>query len=242
MRYFALLYTPTERRGLMTALFVIDAEIRASVNTAHEVAHTRLQWWRGEIDRLINRNAQHPATRVVQTALPDGDFAILHELLVAADMDLARMTYNNDNELAAYLERSGGAIFELANERPRQSTRRAGAFVRRVETLRDLTMDVRAGRIYWPLEKLESHNLAVEQLHDTRPSAASRALVAAEISRLRTELAALRTSLRPLAVLIQLHAKLLDRIERAHYDVFSQRHELSPLEKVFTAWRAARRS
>ena len=69
MRYFALLYAPVEQRELLTALFVIDAEIRASATqVAHEVAHTRLQWWRAEVDRLINRNAQHPATQVVQAA------------------------------------------------------------------------------------------------------------------------------------------------------------------------------
>ena len=54
MRYFALLYTPAEHRDALSALFVIDTELRDSAASAsHDVAHTRLQWWRAEIDRLV---------------------------------------------------------------------------------------------------------------------------------------------------------------------------------------------
>ena len=54
MRYFSLLYAPEERREQVCALYVIDAEIRESAQSVnHDVAHTRLQWWRGEIDRLV---------------------------------------------------------------------------------------------------------------------------------------------------------------------------------------------
>src|SRR3954467_5383951 len=96
MRYFALLYTPPELREAVTALFVIDAEIRESAQSPnHDVAHTRLQWWRQEIDRLTNNNSQHPAARILQAQaqFDRKRFAKLHELIVAADMDLARMTY-----------------------------------------------------------------------------------------------------------------------------------------------------
>ena len=55
LRYFALLYVPADRREMLAALYVIDKEIRDSANNpSHDVAHTRLQWWRGEIDRLVN--------------------------------------------------------------------------------------------------------------------------------------------------------------------------------------------
>jgi phytoene synthase len=241
LRYFALLYTPVDQRDLLTSLFVIETEIRASIHAAHEVAHTRLQWWRGEIDRLVNRNAQHPATKVLQSSLPNADFAILHELIVAADMDMARMTYNNAAELNAYLERSGGVVLQIAAQRDDQDVRKAGALIRRVETLRDLSLDARAGRIYWPLDELDARKIELDQLRGERSSDAVRALIAAEVARLHSEFGALNTTLRPVRVLTELHAKLLRRIERANHDVFTQRHELGPLEKVWTAWRAARR-
>ena len=51
MRYFSLLYAPDDRRDQVLALYVIDAEIRESAQSVnHDVAHTRLQWWRAEIE------------------------------------------------------------------------------------------------------------------------------------------------------------------------------------------------
>lgn len=239
MRYFARLYASAEQRDVLAALFIIEAEIRATVNSAHEVAHTRLQWWRAEIDRLINRNAQHPSTRILQATLPNADFSLLHEFLVAADMDLARMTYSTSKELSAYLERSG-ALLQLLDPAPQAI--QAGALIRRAETLRDLVADARGGRIYWPLDELDAARVSVEDLRSGKSSDALRALLAAECARLQQQFDALPLSSRPITVLTRLHTKLLDRIARADHDVFTQRHELRPLEKVWIAWRAARNS
>lgn len=239
MRYFALLYAPPEQRELLSALFVVDAEIRASAAAAHEVAHTRLQWWRAEVDRLVNRNAQHPATKALQDVNPNADFTVLHDALTAADMDLVRMTYNTTDELNAYLRRSGGSLFQLIGDS--RDSAAIGAWIRRVETLRDLAADARAGRIYWPLDELESNRVSVDEFRAGKKTDALRAMIASECKRLLAELPTLAGS-RPIKVLAHLHAKLIHRIERANHDVFSQRHELGPIEKVWTAWRAARRA
>src|SRR5689334_10192749 len=117
LRYFSLLYTPDTQRAALTALLVIEAEIREAATSAnHDVAHTRLRWWRMEVDRLVNGNAQHPAGRVLQAAatLAPQHWQLLHEPLSAADMDLARLTYETLEELHAYGARSGGALLELA--------------------------------------------------------------------------------------------------------------------------------
>ena len=237
MRYFALLYAAPEQRDALTALMVIDNEIRASINAAHEVAHTRMQWWRAELDRLVNRNPQHPATQLLQSTLPNADYSRLHELLVAADMELARMTFNTVSELNAYLERSSIAIqFIAANP---DSARALSTWIRRVETIRDLAVDVRAGCILWPLDELDAGGVTLEVLRANRMTDPIRALLATEIHRLETQFQTLPTLTRPLVVLAQLHRKLLRQIVKSDYDVLSQRHELSPLQKVWTAWRAA---
>jgi phytoene synthase len=247
MRYFALLYTPVEYRDLLTALFIVEAEVRASATqVAHEVAHTRMQWWRGEVDRLINRNAQHPATRVLQSSLPNADFALLHELLASADMDLARMTYNTAHELDGYLQRSGGTIFELvARDEDRAPIRVIGGQIRRMETVRDLVLEARAGRIYWPLNDLAAQAIAPERLPEDVNRTKLLPLLANETARLANALSAFTSSAtyplaRPLTILTQLHSQLARRIARADHNVFTIRHELGPLKKTWTAWRTAR--
>jgi 15-cis-phytoene synthase len=247
MRYFAQLYAPIDRRELLNALLVVETEIRGlTSHAAHEVAHTRLQWWRAEVDRLVNRNAQHPAMRVIQQARPDLDGSILHEVLVAADMDLARMTFNTLDELNAYLVRSGAAL-RLYSAPAFEELGKLGALIRRVETVRDLVMEARAGRVYWALDELQARRITVEDLRDGKLSSQMRQLLADEIARLLAEFDRVLESLagrelRPLCVLGALHARLLRRIARTNCDVFTRRHDLGAFEKVWTAWRAARQS
>ena len=247
MRYFALLYAPPEARPAATALFVIDAEIRESAQSInHDVAHTRLQWWRTEIDRLVNGSPQHPATKTLNPAGETlrHEFAKLHELVVAADMDLARMTYVNTPELRAYASRSGGAITELialmldatADAPSRALANRLGMAVRLTEIVRDARADAYAGRLYVPLDTLDREGAKLEDFSAKEYQPATRAslrnvsemamqefdAVLADISRSR------RAYLRPLVVLGALHRQLLKRIARRDFDVPHQWREVPP--------------
>lgn len=258
MRYFALLYAPPENRDAAAALFVVDAEIRESARSAnHDVAHTRLQWWRAEIDRLANGSAQHPAMRVLNEHAPrHAVFAKLHELIAAADMDLARMTYANARELRAYSARSGGAATEVIasllaapnalSESDRSIANRIGVGVRQAEMLRDLRQDAYEGRMYLPLDEADAQSIPETDLRARELSANVRAALKVWSARVREELDLARSPfgdarLRPLCVLAMLHARLLDRIAARNYDVGGERIELGPIEKPWVAWRAARR-
>jgi phytoene synthase len=258
MRYFSLLYAPEDKRDQLCALYVIEAEIRESAqSTNHDVAHTRLTWWRAEIDRLVNGNPQHPATRLLNDAQPTDrmSFSKLHESMAAADMDLARMTYSNMRELRAYCSRSGGAIQELMaaqlvapaslDDANRAIANRLGIGVRQSEILRDLRRDAYDGRVYLPQDRLTSHNVTLEDLRNRevapRLKTALREYRDAVQDELQSALAAASAQLRPLAVLAALHRRLLDRIAAHDYDVATSRIELGPIEKPWVAWRAARR-
>lgn len=256
MRYFSLLYAPEDRRDQLLALYVIDAEIRESAQSAnHDVAHTRLQWWRAEIDRLVNGSPQHPATRLLNDSpVERASFAKLHEIMVAADMDLARMTYSNMRELRAYASRSGGAIHEVMaaqlmapsplDEAARAAANRIGSAVRQSEMLRDLRLDAYDGRVYLPQDRLTEHKVSLEDLRarEVAPhvKAALREFKNAVQEELQSALASTTAPLRPLAVLAALHRRLLDRIAARNYDVATSRIELGPVEKPWIAWRTAR--
>jgi phytoene synthase len=260
MRYFSLLYTPEERREAVLALYVIETEIRDSAKSAsHDVAHTRLTWWRAETDRLVNGNPQHPATRLLCERGPADRaiFSKLHEVLAAADMDLARMTFTNQQEFRAYCSRSGGAIQELIaaqlaapgtlDEAARAAANRLGAGIRMAEIVRDLRQDAYDGNVYLPLDLLDEHELTHEHLRAREVDPRLR-----EVLRTVRDFAAAELDLpprgpqtehlRPVYVLAALHRKLLDHIAARNYDVATERIELGPLQKPWTAWRAARRA
>jgi phytoene synthase len=260
MRYFACLYAPEDVRDVMLALYVIDAEIREAAHSAnHDVAHTRLRWWRGEVDRLVNANAQHPAMKILaeQSFVPHATFARLHELLAAADMDLARMTYANEKELRAYCSRSAGIVEALVasaltrSEAPPSDVQAfansIGIGIRKAEIVRDLRQDAYDGRVYIPLDELERHAIEPERLRDRQITPAIRAALKDFHTHANQDLSATvdrqhRAALRPLFVAAALHRRLLDRIAAKNYEVATERIELGPVEKPWTAWRAARKA
>lgn len=260
MRYFSLLYSPEERRESVLALHVIDTEIRESAKSAsHDVAHTRLTWWRAETDRLVNGNPQHPATRLL-CERASGDLSVfskLHEVLAAADMDLARMTFANQQELRAYCSRSGGAIQELVasqlaapgalDEAARTAANKLGVGIRLTEILRDLRQDAYDGNVYLPLDLLDEHELKNDHLRarevDPKLKDALRSVRSAAVTELDLPPRGPQTAhLRPIYVLAALHRKLLDRIAARNYDVATERIDLGPVQKPWTAWRAARKA
>jgi phytoene synthase len=259
MRYFSLLYTPEDRREAVLALYVVDSEIRESSRIAsHDVAHTRLTWWRAETDRLVNGNPQHPATRLLcdRWRGERSVFAKLHEVLAAADMDLARMTFNNQQELRAYCARSGGALQELVasqlaapgvlDEPARATANKLGVGIRLAEMLRDLRQDAYDGNIYLPIDVLDKHQLKHEHLRarevEPKLKEALKNLRELALMELTLPNRGAHEHLRPVFVLAALHRKLLDRIAARNYDVASSRIDLGPLQKPWTAWRAARRA
>lgn len=263
LRYFSLLYTPEAQRTVLTALLVIDAEIReAATGANHDVAHTRLRWWRMEIDRLVHGSAQHPAARTLQTTatLPPEHWNLLHELLSAADMDLARLTYETLDELHAYGARSGGALLELAalqllpaaaaDANLRSVVNRLGGALRQVEILRDVRQDCRAGRCYLPLQLLQRHTTTPADLQQKQFSQAAQAALQeygrAVLQRLDSAVADLargpHAPLRPLLVMAALQRRLVLRMIRHTGRLASERIELGPLEKPWVAWRAATRA
>lgn len=260
LRYFSLLYSPEERRESVLALYAIDTEIRESAKSAsHDVAHTRLTWWRAETDRLVNGNPQHPATRLLHER-NSGDrsvFSKLHEVLAAADMDLARMTFSSQQELRAYCSRSGGAIQELVashlaapnalDESARAAANKLGVGIRMAEIVRDLRQDAHDGNVYLPLDLLDQHELKNDHLRarevDPKLKDALRKVRTNAIAELELPARGPQTEhLRPIYVLAALSRKLLDRIAARNYDVATERIDLGPLQKPWTAWRAARKA
>lgn len=263
LRYFAVLFAPPSARPVLDALYGFDAEVRASIDaTAHEAAHAKLQWWRGEIDRLAAGRPAHPIAVALAPLRErrDADVASLHELLVAADLDLAGFTYRSWEELDAYCHRASGTIqilaaATLAGERTvtaaeLEFARQLGSAQRQVEMIRDFQHDLRRGRLYLPLDVIEAAGLDASGWRQAPPKEPVTGLLDAWRSRVGRSLAALpellpdrsqRASQRPGLVLAALHQQLLKETARVPFDAGS-RADVGPLARLWTAWRTAVRS
>jgi phytoene synthase len=258
LRYFAVLYAPEPARPLLNALYAFEAEIRDTVRaTSHDVAHTRLQWWRGEVDRLLAGRPEHPVTRGLLPLRETGaEVSLLHEVLAAADIDMARMALHDAGEVAARAFRASGSVQSLAaaaSSQPRVAStteldfaRKLGDAVAGIESLRDLRHEVAAGRLRLPLDQLGQAGVDPARLLDEPAPAGLAGVLQREKERLQRQLDSLETALnrdersaqRQGLVLAALHARLLDRIDTTR-GAPRTRAEVSPWSKLWTAWRTA---
>ena len=263
LRHFAVLFSGSPEKPLIEAVYAFEAELRRIVDaSSHEAAHARLQWWRGELDRLAAGRTSHPLTGAL---LPlrgrrDVDLTLLHEMLVAADLDLARMTYSTWQELDAYLFRSAGIAQTLiaamlAGERglapaEREFARRLGAALRQGEMMFDLDRDLARGRLYAPTTALEAAGIDPEAFVRNWRTATASTFIAGWQDRVRSELESLPAILAEPAlrgaqchglVLAALHARWLERRSALGAARDGAPPELGPLTRLWTAWRTALR-
>jgi phytoene synthase len=259
LREFAVTYAPAHAQPALEALYAYEAEIADTIHaTSHEVAHTRLAWWRDEVDRLLQGRPRHPVTQALQDlqARCGQDMRLLYEPLVAAEIDLARLTLHDTQEVERYCFRATGSLQTLAacasseagtlSDAERTFARRLGIAIRRTELLRDLRGDLASGRLRLPLDALLAVGLDPQQLRADAVPPALADLLRITRDDLQHELASLDAALdraerarqRQGLVLAALHGKLLARIRHGH-ELERTRAEVPPWTRLWTAWRTA---
>lgn len=260
--WYALLFTPGAQRESAGALLELRSDILDAARRPSEpaVARARLQWWRAELAGFGNGLEQHPLTRLLSQAQPEG---VLHaeyllELVDAAETELDEAPCSNYPELALYCYRSSGVLHEMlagllglsdpANERAvRRHAQQLGTGVRLVEVIAGLSVDLAAGRRLLPRDWLEETGAAEQVGADGHMDAgmvacldrlageARLALDQAESVLPAGERAQQRTGL----VLAALCRKQLASLHAAD---FNPRALPGNLANAWTAWRAARRT
>lgn len=260
--WYALLFTPAPPREGVAALLELRAEILASARRPAEpaVAFARLEWWRDELAAFGRGQEQHPATRRLRGADPEGvvQAEYLLELVDAAASERTAEPCRNYAELALYCYRSSGVLHEMisallgtsaaANERGvRRHAQRLGTGSRLVEIIGDLEVDLAGGRRLLPRDWIAETG-AVESIDR---GGELNAALAACLDRLAGEArlaldeadralpAAERARQRPGLVLAALHRQRLAHLHRAGFIPAARPGNLSSL---WTAWRAARRT
>jgi phytoene synthase len=254
--YYSFLFLPAARRRAITALYAYCREIDDAVDEASDpsVAQAKLGWWSSEIERLFARDPQHPVTRALAPHVDS--FGIRREqLLQVLDgmrMDLTQTRYLDFTALARYCHLVAGVVGELSagifgatDARTMEYARKLGLALQLINIVRDVGEDARRGRIYIPVDELQRFGVKAADLLNARYADGYLPLMKFQARRARAlhreALAALpaadRSAQRPGLIMAAIYVALLDELERDGFPVLHQRVSLTPLRKLWIAWR-----
>ena len=254
--YYAFRFLPPARRRAITALYAFCREVDDVVDETADaqLAATKLAWWRQEIALLFDGRPQHPVTRALQPALePYGITAQrLNEIVDGMEMDLRQARYLDFKALERYCYLVAGAvgllaagIFGYRDARTLEYARTLGTAFQLTNIIRDVGEDARKNRVYLPVEDLQRFGVGVAELREGRHGPAFVELMRFEAARAREHyaraLAALpaadRRAQRPGLIMAAIYRALLDEIERDGFQVLRARTSLTPVRKLWIAWK-----
>ncbi|MBK7898086.1 MAG: presqualene diphosphate synthase HpnD [Azonexus sp.] len=254
--YYSFLFLPAERRRAIMALYAFCREVDDVVDECHDpaIAATKLVWWRQEVGRVAEGKAQHPVGLALQDvgrsfSLPTEQ---LLEIIDGMEMDLTQSRYLDFKGLSLYCYRVASVVGLLAAEifgyRDRQTLKYAhdlGMAFQLTNIVRDIGEDARRGRIYIPMDELKQFNVPAADILNSRYSDNFSALMAFQVERAQryyeqafAQLPATdRKAQRPGLVMAAIYRTLLAEITAENYQVLHQRIALTPVRKLWIAWK-----
>lgn len=249
--YYSFLVLPAAKRRAIVGVWDFCRAVDDAVDEAGEgdaaAAAGEIARWRREVAAAFGGGAPETpqgralAPLVAQFGLPRHAFDALIE---GVEMDLGPRRYETFGDLYEYCIRVASAvglicleIFGYDDPRSRQYATDLGVALQLTNILRDVPEDLARGRVYIPQEDLQRHGCGEEDLAREASAAGSgvrsaevRALLRHQAERARDYYARAAAGLPPrdarrlvaAEIMGAIYQAILDRIERADYDVFSR--------------------
>jgi phytoene synthase len=254
--YYSFLFLPPERRRAITALYAFCREVDDAVDEPSEpsAAQAVLAWWRSEVAQLFAGNPQHPVTRALAPATRTFGMthARLNEIMDGVEMDLNQSRYPDFAGLRLYCHRVAGvvgalaaAIFGYRDPKTLDYAEQLGLAFQLTNIIRDVGEDARKNRIYIPMDELKRFEVGASDVLEGRHTENFSRLMrfqAERAARCYDEALALlppedRRAQRPGLVMAAIYRTLLKEIADDGFRVLKQRVALTPVRKLWIAWR-----
>jgi phytoene synthase len=254
--YYAFLFLPPPRRAAITAFYAFCREVDDVVDEVHEtdVAQRKLAWWDTEVAQAFAGRPSHPALQALMPHAPA--FGIeegqLHAVVQGCRMDLEQTRYLDYAGLERYCHLVAGVVGEVSarifGQTQDQTTRYAhtlGQAFQLTNIIRDVGEDALRGRIYLPVEDLQRFDVKAHEILNRKYSDRFTALMRFQAERahglyeqaLSLLPAADRRAQKPGLMMASIYRTLLREIERDGFQVLHQRIALTPLRKLWLAWK-----
>ena len=254
--YYSFLFLPADRRRAITGLYAFCREVDDVVDECTDagVARTKLAWWRDEVVKVFHGKPQHPVAQALAEIV--GPYGLseseLHEIIEGMAMDLEYNAYPDFDSLKVYCHRVAGVvgllsakIFGYQDASTLEYAENLGLALQLTNIIRDVGEDARRNRIYIPLHEMAEYGVTSDDVLNSRETEGFRKLMQAQVTRARSYYdvafsklpARDRKAQRPGLVMAAIYRTLLDEIERDGCHVLTRRTALTPIRKLWIAWR-----
>lgn len=254
--YYSFLFLPQQRRRAITALYAFCREVDDVVDESSDdsVARAKLGWWRQEIQAMLAAAPTHPVTKALLPHMADYslDGAHLLAIIDGMEMDLNQTRYLDFIALQKYCWHVAGvvgilsaSIFGIKNPQTRAYAEKLGLAFQMTNIIRDVGDDARKGRIYLPVNELQQFQVTAADILNARHTPQFEALMQFQYERaqkLYDEAFALlppedRRAQRTGLIMAAIYRALLVEIKDDGFHVLTQRISLTPIRKLWLAWK-----
>ena len=254
--YYAFLFLPARKRAAITAFYAFCREVDDVVDEVSDssVAAQKLHWWRLEVARSFAGQAQHPVMQALLPLAQEHGITEQHlqQVIQGCEMDLQQTRYLDFAGLKTYCHLVAGVVGEVAasifGQTQAQTTQYAhtlGLAFQLTNIIRDVGEDAMRGRIYLPVQELQQFEVPAAELLQRKDSARFQALMQFQTQRAldlyEQALALLPAqdwrSQKPGLMMASIYRTLLHEIQASHFPVLTQRVSLTPVRKLWLAWK-----
>jgi len=254
--YYAFLFLPKPRRAAITAFYAFCREVDDVVDEMVDsgVAATKLAWWQTEVAQSFAGKPSHPVMKALMplTAEYQIEQRHLQAVIEGCQMDLSQTRYLDYPGLQRYCHLVAGVVGEVAanifghtQAETIAYAHKLGQALQLTNILRDVGEDAMRGRIYLPMNDLQQFDVKANEILKRTYSDRFTALMKFQTQRaqgLYDEALALlpqadRHAQKPGLMMASIYRALLGEIERDNFQVLHQRISLTPLRKLWLAWK-----
>ncbi|VAX08601.1 Phytoene synthase [hydrothermal vent metagenome] len=255
--YYSFMALAENQRKAIIALYAFCREVDDVVDNPGEthIKTIKLQWWREEIARLFQQQAQHPVTRALTPILKEFDLAEEYflEIIDGMEMDLNNLRYDSFKSLSLYCYRVASVvglmaveIFGYQDRHTLKYARDLGMAFQLTNILRDVHEDAQRGRIYLPAEDLEEFSVTEVDILNAKDSENFQRLMQFEYERTQKYYqqafdhlpAQDRYRQRCGLIMAAIYHSVLNKLAKNKFPVFNGRIRLSTPHKLGLALRS----
>lgn len=258
--YYSFLFLPPRQRDAIMALYAFCREVDDAVDEISDpsVAAQTLAWWREEVHRSFLGNATHPVGKALTTTLQD--FALqeeyFHEIIDGMEMDLTQHRYPAFKHLALYCHRVASVvgllsaeIFGFTDRNTLKFAEKLGLAFQLTNIIRDVREDAERGRIYLPEDELQQFGVSTQSILLLQQTDDLTRLLAFQAQRAKHYYQQAmqllpdqdRYQQRTALIMAEIYRTTLQEIANENFPVMQQRISLTPIRKLWLAWKTVRR-